>query len=111
MRAKKMCRDDRAEFISDSLNKAAKAKKDEFYTELTDIEKEMRYYRDYFKGKVVFCNCDDPFESNFFKYFAMNFNSLGLKKLIATCYVSSAASGTELKYYVEKMVSYPLCLY
>ena len=62
----------------------------------------MRYYRDYFKGKVVFCNCDDPFESNFFKYFAMNFNSLGLKKLIATCYVSSAVSGTELKYYVEK---------
>ena len=82
------------------LNKAAKAKKDEFYTQLTDIEKEMRYYRDFFRGKVVFCNCDDPFESNFFKYFAMNFNPLGLKKLIATCYVTSPVSGTELKYYV-----------
>ena len=82
------------------LNKAAKAKKDEFYTQLTDIEKEMRYYRDFFKGKTVFCNCDDPFESNFFKYFAMNFNPLGLKKLIATCYVTSPVSGTELEYYV-----------
>ena len=82
------------------LNKAAKAKKDEFYTQLTDIEKEMRYYRDFFRGKIVFCNCDDPFESNFFKYFAMNFNPLGLKKLIATCYVTSPVSGTELEYYV-----------
>lgn len=82
------------------LNKAARAKKDEFYTQLTDIEKEMRYYRDFFKGKTVFCNCDDPFESNFFKYFAMNFNPLGLKKLIATCYVTSPVSGTELEYYV-----------
>lgn len=60
------------------LNKA-KAKKDEFYTQLTDIEKEMRHYRDCFKNKSVFCNCDDPYESNFFKYFAMNFNALGLK--------------------------------
>ena len=83
-----------------NLNKAAKAKKDEFYTQLTDIEKEMRYYRDFFRGKIVFCNCDDPFESNFFKYFAMNFNPLGLKKLIATCYVTSPVSGTELEYYV-----------
>ena len=55
------------------LNKAGVNKKDEFYTQLTDIEKEMRYYRDYFKGKTVLCNCDDPYESNFFKYFAMNF--------------------------------------
>lgn len=60
---------------SKSLADAMKAKKDEFYTQLTDIEKEMRYYRDYFRGKIVFCNCDDPFESNFFKYFTMNFNS------------------------------------
>ena len=67
------------------LNKAAKAKKDEFYTQLTDIEKEMRYYRGHFRGKTVLCNCDDPFESNFFKYFALNFNRLGLKKLMATC--------------------------
>lgn len=54
------------------LNKAAKAKKDEFYTQLTDIEKEMRYYRNFFRGKIVLCNCDDPFESNFFKYLLCN---------------------------------------
>lgn len=78
------------------LNKASVAKKDEFYTQLTDIEKEMRYYRDYFRGKTVLCNCDDPYESNFFKYFAMNFNSLGLKKLIATCYVTSPFMYTQL---------------
>ena len=68
------------------LNKANKAKKDEFYTMLADIEVELKHYRKHFKGKTVLCNCDDPFESNFFKYFAMNFNYLGLKKLIATCY-------------------------
>ena len=62
------------------LNKAKDVKKDEFYTQLTDIEKEMRYYRKHFAGKTVFCNCDDPFESNFFKYFALNFNRLKLKK-------------------------------
>lgn len=83
------------------LNKAAKAKKDEFYTQLTDIEKEMRYYKDYFYNKTVFCNCDDPFESNFFKYFAMNFNALGLKKLIATCYATSPVIGKEFDYYVD----------
>ena len=69
-----------------NLQHAQKAKQDEFYTQLTDIEKELRHYKDHFKGKTVFCNCDDPFESNFFKYFAMNFNFLGLKKLFATCY-------------------------
>lgn len=78
------------------LNTAWKAKKNEFYTQLTDIEKEMRYYRKYFRGKTVFCNCDDPFESNFFKYFALNFNSLGLKKLIATCYATSPIAGQQL---------------
>lgn len=83
------------------LNKAGVAKKDEFYTQLTDIEKEMRYYRDYFKGKTVLCNCDDPFESNFFKYFAMNFNSLGLKKLIATCYSTSPIVYTQLSMFDE----------
>ncbi|MCD7856838.1 MAG: adenine-specific methyltransferase EcoRI family protein [Clostridiales bacterium] len=82
------------------FHNAAKAKKDEFYTQLTDIEKEMRYYRDKFRGKTVFCNCDDPYESNFFKYFAMNFNALGLKKLIATCYVTSPVSGNEFQYFV-----------
>ena len=83
------------------LNKAGVAKKDEFYTQLTDIEKEMRYYREYFKDKTVLCNCDDPFESNFFKYFAMNFNSLGLKKLIATCYSTSPIIYTQLSLFDE----------
>jgi len=68
------------------LNKAAKAKKDEFYTQLSDIEKELKHYKDHFKGKVVYCNCDDPRVSNFFYYFSYNFEHLGLKKLIATCY-------------------------
>ena len=79
-----------------SLRSAEKAKIDEFYTQLSDIEKEMRYYRKHFKDKVVFCNCDDPFESNFFKYFVLNFNRLGLKKLIATCYASSPIANTQL---------------
>ena len=83
------------------LMNAAAAKKDEFYTQLTDIEKEMRYYREYFKGKTVLCNCDDPYESNFFKYFTMNFNSLGLKKLIATCYVTSPFIYTQLSFFSE----------
>lgn len=84
-----------------ALNKAAKAKKDEFYTQLSDIEKELRHYKAFFKDKIVLCNCDDPFESNFFKYFAMNFNALQLKKLIATCYVTSPVVGDELQYYVD----------
>ena len=79
-----------------SLRKANKIKQDEFYTQLADIEKELKYYKKHFKGKVVFCNCDDPFESNFFKYFAMNFNYLGLKKLICTCYADSPISGEQL---------------
>ena len=67
-----------------TLSAASKAKQDEFYTQLSDIENELKHYKEHFKGKVVFCNCDDPYESNFFKYFAMNFNHLGLKKLIVT---------------------------
>ena len=58
----------------EALARANRAKNDEFYTQLADIEAELRHYRDQFRGKVVFCNCDDPYESNFFKYFAMNFN-------------------------------------
>jgi hypothetical protein len=69
---------------------------DEFYTQLSLIEGELKHYKRHFKGKVVFCNCDDPFESNFFKYFAINFNSLGLKKLIATCYVGSPIANMQL---------------
>ena len=79
-----------------SMSAAIKAKNDEFYTLLTDIEKEMRHYRKHFKGKTVLCNCDDPFESNFFKYFVLNFNRLGLKKLIATCYATSPIAGQQL---------------
>lgn len=70
------------------LNQAKRNKKDEFYTQLTDIEAEVKYYRPHFKGKVVLCNCDDPRSSMFFRYFADNFEFLGLKKLIATCYKS-----------------------
>lgn len=69
-----------------NLHKANQAKKDEFYTQLSDIEKELGHYEKHFQGKVVFCNCDDPRVSNFFHYFSYNFEKLGLKKLIATCY-------------------------
>jgi hypothetical protein len=68
------------------LNKAGKHKKDEFYTQLSDIERELMHYKSQFKNKVVYCNCDDPRVSNFFHYFSYNFEKLGLKKLIATCY-------------------------
>ena len=80
---------------------AKTARKDEFYTQLTDIEKEMRYYRKHFNGKTVLCNCDDPFESNFFKYFVLNFNRLGLRKLIATCYSTSPIMGSRFQYRVD----------
>lgn len=79
-----------------TLAVARVSRKDEFYTQLTDIEKELVHYREYFRDKVVFCNCDDPYESNFFKYFALNFNALGLKKLIATCYDGSPIAQLEL---------------
>lgn len=78
------------------LRKANKAKNDEFYTQLVDIEKELKHYKEQFKGKVVYCNCDDPFESNFFKYFASNFNALKLKRLIATSYKPSPIANTQL---------------
>lgn len=74
---------------SQSLSEAKAAKKDEWYTQMEDISAEMRYHRKQFKDAIVLCNCDDPYESNFFKYFALNFNRLGLKKLIATCYKGS----------------------
>ena len=79
-----------------TLRNANKVKKDEFYTRLEDIENELKHYKNDFKDKVIFCNCDDPYESNFFKYFAMNFNALGLKKLIATCYTTSSVVNTQL---------------
>ncbi len=80
----------------EALARANRAKQDEFYTQLADIEAELRHYRDHFRGKVVLCNCDDPYESNFFKYFAMNFNQLGLKKLITTSYAGSPITGEQL---------------
>lgn len=79
-----------------NLHKASKAKNDEFYTQLVDIEKELKHYKDQFHNKVVYCNCDDPFESNFFKYFAANFNALGLKKLITTSQLQSPIVGRQL---------------
>lgn len=84
------------------LAQAKDAKKDEFYTQLSDIEKELVHYREYFRDKVVFCNCDDPYESNFFKYFALNFNALGLKKLIATCYDGSPIAQQELPLFADE---------
>ena len=87
-----------------ALSAANKAKKDEFYTQLSDIENELRHYKNHFKDKVVLCNCDDPYESNFFKYFAMNFNHLGLKKLICTCYAGSPIVYTQLSLFGEEKV-------
>ncbi len=81
---------------NEALSNRNRDPRDEFYTQLVDVEKELRHYRDQFEGKVVFCNCDDPYESSFFKYFAMNFNHLGLKKLIATCYSGSPIAGDQL---------------
>lgn len=84
------------------FDNAKKNKADEFYTQLPDIEAEMRHYKDQFRGKAIFCNCDDPFESNFFKYFAMNFNFLGLKKLISTCYAESPVVSMQLSLFDVK---------
>lgn len=69
-----------------ALHAANKAKRDEFYTQLSDIEKELRHYRPHFAGQVVYCNCDDPTVSNFYRYFHLNFEKLELKKLVTTCY-------------------------
>lgn len=95
-----------------NLNAAKTAKKDEFYTQMTDIERELQHYWQHFRDKVVLCNCDDPYESNFFKYFALRFNQLGLKKLICTCYDGSPVMGSELSLFAldtegeEKKVAY-----
>ena len=79
-----------------TLANARRAKQDEFYTQLNDISSELKYYRAQFRGKIVLCNCDDPYESNFFQYFALNFNTLGLKKLIVTSYKKSPIVGGQL---------------
>lgn len=86
---------------NNSLNRAKNIVDDEFYTRLTDIEKELRHYKKHFAGKTVLCNCDDPFESNFFKYFVLNFNRLDLKKLICTSYVSSPIRGTIFEFFED----------
>ena len=93
--------------MNQALGAAKAAKQDEFYTQYVDIQKEVEAYLEFdentFRGKVVYCNCDDPFESNFFKYFAANFNRLGLKKLITTSYDGSPIAGAQLTFseYVE----------
>ena len=84
-----------------NLNKAKKTKNDEFYTQYSDIQKEIEAYLEYnpdvFRSKVVYCNCDDPFESNFFRYFVLNFNKIGLKQLITTSYKPSPVANTQLQ--------------
>ena len=89
-----------------NLTNAKRVKNDEFYTQYSDIQKEIEAYLEYspdvFRGKVVYCNCDDPFESNFFKYFAANFNALGLKKLITTSYTKSPIAGGQLPLFEVK---------
>ena len=83
-----------------NLTNAKRVKNDEFYTQYGDIQKEIEAYLEYdlnvFRGKVVYCNCDDPFESNFFRYFVLNFNKLGLKRLITTSYKPSPVANTQL---------------
>lgn len=88
------------------LQKAKKSKSDEFYTQLCDIERELQYYQNCFVDKVVYCNCDDPRTSNFFRYFAINFHKLGLRKLIASCYIEDtrdlfSSVESEKGYYCE----------
>ena len=80
-----------AKSSNNNLHKAKDSKKDEFYTQLSDIENELKHYKDHFKDKIVYCNCDDPRVSNFFQYFSFNFEALGLKKLITTCYKNQDA--------------------
>ena len=91
---------------NENLTNAKRAKNDEFYTQFHDIEKEINAYLEYdsdvFRGKTILCPCDDPYESNFFKYFALNFGTLGLKKLIATCYAGSPISNQELSLFDDE---------
>lgn len=92
--------------LNSNFNTASKTKQDEFYTQLSDIENELKHYKKHFKGKVVYCNCDDPRVSNFFHYFSYNFERLGLKKLITTCYKNQdmnlfSRNNTEQAIYLE----------
>ncbi len=90
-----------------SLTEAKRAKKDEFYTQFQDIAAELRHYSRHFRGKTVLCNCDDPYESNFFKYFALKFNELGLRRLICTCYDGSPIAQTEMPFLPFEELSVP----
>ena len=97
---------------NNNLTNAKKAKNDEFYTQYNDIQKEIQAYLDYdadvFKDKTVYCNCDDPFESNFFRYLVLNFNKLGLKQLITTSYKPSPVANTQLVFSaMTKLSRYP----
>ena len=76
--------------LNRNLREAKRQKNDDFYTQLLDIENELKHYKQHFAGKIVYCNCDDPKISNFYKYFSLNFEVLGLKKLITTCYMNQA---------------------
>jgi hypothetical protein len=95
-----------------NLTNAKKAKNDEFYTQFSDIQKEVESYPEYnpntFKDKAVYCNCDDPFESNFFRYFVLNFNRLGLKSLITTSYKPSPVANTQLGLFGDDITLEPL---
>ncbi|HAW58562.1 MAG TPA: DNA methyltransferase [Bacteroidales bacterium] len=90
---------------NNNLTNAKRVKNDEFYTQYADIQKEIEAYLEYnsdtFRGKVVYCNCDDPFESNFFRYFVLNFNKIGLKQLITTSYKPSPVANTQLELFSE----------
>ena len=86
------------------LTKAKTNKKDEFYTQLIDIESELKHYTHHFKDKVVYCNCDDPRISNFFNYFSSNFEKLGLKKIITACYKKNG-TGFVCPSYTESMTN------
>lgn len=87
---------------NESLHRAKDAKKDEFYTQYEDIQNELNHYEQHFKGKIVLCNCDDPFESNFCKFFLRNFNYLGLKRLICTSYGTSPVAGQQLSLFDDE---------
>lgn len=86
---------------NNNLHMSKAGKQDEFYTQLPMIENELKYYKNHFEGKTVLCNCDDPYESNFFKFFALQFNFLKLKKLIASCYDRSPIAQTQLSLFEE----------
>ena len=95
--------------LNHNLNQAKRAKNDEFYTQITDIERELRHYHEQFENKVVFCNCDDPEWSNFWKYFSLNFDYLGLKRLIATHFEPDKPSyKLEIVRGIEGVVKTPL---